>query len=74
MCQQAKPYFDALRNVGISFNNGSEAAEKVNEIWDDVEGWWQQPDVQKARKDWARQYASTSKNWRREWTKAILNF
>lgn len=48
-----------------------EAAEKVNQIWDDVEGWWKQPKVQKARKEWAWQYARTSKYWRWEWIKFL---
>ena len=53
------------------FNNGKEAAEKVNEICGDVEGWWRQSHIQKAREEWCWQYARTSKNWRWEWIKAI---
>ena len=71
MCSQAKPYYQSLRDVGILFNNGKEAAEKVNEIWDNVEEWWKQPKVQRARKNWAWQYARTSKHWRWEWIKFL---
>ena len=71
MCRQAEPYFEELRKVGILYNNGKEAAEKVNEIWGDVEGWWRQSHIQKAREEWCWQYARTSKNWRWEWIKTL---
>ena len=69
--KQAEPYFNALRDVGILFNSGDETAEKVNEIWDDIEYWWKQPAIQEATKNWAWEYARTSTNWRKEWIKAI---
>ena len=33
------------------------AAQKVNEIWDDVDGWWGQDDVQDARLKFIERYA-----------------
>lgn len=71
MCRQAVPYFEALENAGVLFQTGQDAAKKVNEIWDDVEGWWNQEQIQKARKDWCYQYARTNKFWWWEWTKEL---
>ena len=71
MCPQAEPYFDELRKVGILFNSGEEAAQKVNEIWDCVQYWWENSDIQKARKEWVWQYARTSKHWLWEWLKIL---
>lgn len=73
MCLQAEPFFNNMKKVGILWETGYQAAQKVNEIWDDLEEWWKQPELQKARKEWAWQYARTSKHWRRDWIKAIWN-
>jgi len=67
----AEPYFAELKRVGIIYDGAAEAAQRVNDIWDDVDGWWQQGAVQAARKEWAQQYARTSKHWRRDWIELI---
>ena len=67
----ASPYFDRLRSVGIFFDTPEEAAKKVNEIWDDVQGWWQQSEIQSAKNEFCYQFARTSKNWRKEWVKFL---
>ena len=71
MAKQAIPFFDTLENAGILFQKGQDAAKKINEIWDDVESWWSQELVQKARKNWCYQYARTSKFWWWEWIKEL---
>ncbi|MCF7822815.1 MAG: LIC12162 family protein [Candidatus Marinimicrobia bacterium] len=73
MCEQAEPYFEELRAAGILFENGQEAAIKVNEIWDDVTEWWNQSSIQTARHNWVSQYALKSRNWRWQWIKALWN-
>lgn len=67
MREEAKPYFQILLNKGILYYNPEDAANKVNEIWDDVQGWWQQQEVQEAKNEFCWQFARTSKNWRKEW-------
>jgi len=71
MCRQATPYFEALRKAGVFFETGKAAAEQVNKIWDDVQGWWMQPEIQEARKAWCCQYARTSKLWWWEWMRVL---
>lgn len=63
----AEPYFERLREAGILFNDPEAAAKKVNAIWDDVSAWWNQESVQTAKNEFCRQYAKTSRTWRREW-------
>ncbi len=70
-CRQATPYFEALEKAGILYHCGVEAANKVNEIWDNVQDWWNQKTIQDARKEWCYQYARTSKLWWWEWAKAL---
>lgn len=67
MREEANPYFQLLLDKGILYYNPEDAANKVNEIWDDVQGWWQKPEVQKAKDDFCWRFARTSKNWRKEW-------
>lgn len=71
MCRQAIPFFDELEQVGIIFETGEEAAKKVNEIWGNVQEWWNQPEIQSARKSWCYQYARTSKTWWLDWIKFL---
>ena len=73
LCHQALPYFDELKRVGIIHDTAQSAAQKVNEISDNIDNWWQKPSVQKARKQFAWRYARTSKQWEKEWIKAIWN-
>lgn len=70
---EAEPYFDKLCSAGILFYSPEAAARKVNEIWDDVQNWWCQPDIQKAKDEFCFQYARTSKYWRREWLDFLRN-
>ena len=67
MREEAQPYFQLLLDKGILYYNPEYAADKVSEIWDNVQGWWQQPEVQKAKNEFCHQFARTSKNWRKEW-------
>ena len=69
--ETATPYFDLLRKAGILFHDPCEAAEHVNAIWHDVQGWWRQPEVQKAKDEFCHQFARTSKNWRKEWVEFL---
>lgn len=71
MRPEADPYFELLREAGILYMDAESAAKKINEIWDDVPGWWQQPKVQKAKDEFCYQFARTSKNWCKEWVKVF---
>jgi len=56
----------------VIFYDAKKAAQKVNEVYDDIENWWQQEVVQKARKEWVYQYARADKNWKWDWIKTLL--
>jgi putative transferase (TIGR04331 family) len=74
MCSQALPFFKDLNAAGILFKNGDEAADHVNQIWNDVPGWWNQSKIQEARKKFCQKYARTSKLWWWDWAKALWKF
>jgi len=73
LSQQAEPLFEDLRRAGIIFENGEEAARKINDIYDNVEEWWAQDDIQEARRSWVEQYAYSKTNWRWDWIKFLWN-
>jgi len=58
--ESAKPYYQLLVDAGVVHLNPKSAAHKVNEIWNDVDGWWRQNKVQKARKQFCKKYAKFS--------------
>ena len=60
--ENAKPYYQLLVDAGIVHLTPESAAQKVNEVWDDVEGWWGQDKVQNTRKQFCDRYARVSQN------------
>jgi putative transferase (TIGR04331 family) len=58
----AKKYYKLLVAAGIIHYSSESAAKMVNNIWDDVAGWWNQQIVQDARKEFCERYAKISRN------------
>jgi len=52
----SKPYFDLLLDVGIFHTSPQSAAQKIIEIWDDIDSWWLSVTVQNARQKFCEQY------------------
>jgi putative transferase (TIGR04331 family) len=69
---EAIPYYEVLINAGIVHLTPESAANKVNEIWEDVENWWLSIEVQNARTVFCNKYARTSKKPIRELKKLLL--
>ena len=54
------------------FYDSEEAAEKVNLIWSDVEGWWQGKEVQCAIDEFVYSFARVDDDWKKSWKNALL--
>jgi len=67
------PHYQTLVDVGIVHLSAESIANKVNEIWLDVDGWWGQSDIQKVRKQFCKLYAKTSNNPVFELKKILLS-
>jgi len=52
----AIPYFDALREASILFDDPFACATHVNSIWDDVWTWWDSIEVESALQPFMRQF------------------
>ena len=58
--ESAKPYYQLLVDAGIIHLSVESATDKVSEIWDNVDAWWNQAHVQDARKKFCKRYAKTN--------------
>ena len=70
----SKPYFNLLRDANIFFDSPKTAALHVNEIWEDVQGWWNSKKVKEAVKIFSETYAYTGSAPLEELRSAILNW
>lgn len=71
--ESAQPYYQLLVDAGIVHFTPESVAHKVNEVWDDVDGWWSQSKVQEARKIFCARYARVSQNPVRELKQILLS-
>ena len=73
--KEADKYLDKLREVGIFFDNSAEAAQKVNQLYndfgDEIFVWWNQGNIQTLRKNWMNKYAQADKHWLWMWSKTL---
>ena len=69
----AKPYYHLLVDAGIVHLTAESTAQKVNEVWEDVDGWWQQASVQEARIQFCNRYSRVSPNPVRELKKILFS-
>lgn len=53
----AIPFFEKLEKVGIFHRTPDSAAKKINDIWDDVESWWNSEETQNVKNEFCFQYA-----------------
>lgn len=54
---EAKESYDLLKSVGIFHESPHSAAAKINEVWDDVDLWWQSDAVQTARVKFCHEFS-----------------
>lgn len=63
----AQPWIVALERVGVVHRSGYAAARFIASLNDNIEGWWNQPEVQEARTNFVERYANFSSNWKEQW-------
>ncbi|WP_168189253.1 LIC12162 family transferase [Candidatus Pelagibacter sp. FZCC0015] len=69
----AKPYYQLLVDAGIVHFSTKSVADKVNAIWDDVNNWWSQENVQNARKKFCMRYSNLSQKPAAELKQILLS-
>lgn len=73
MAKEMMPFLELFKKVGIYHESPESAAEKVNQIGQDVGKWWNSAEVQNARIEFIRFHALTSKNWPQVWAQFIAD-
>jgi putative transferase (TIGR04331 family) len=58
--ESAKPFYDLLLNAGIVHLSVKSVTEKINSIWEDIDGWWFGSEIQEARAIFCERYAKSS--------------
>ena len=58
----AKPFYNLLEKEGIIHYSVESAIFKINEIYENIDKWWESDNVQKARDSFCKKFARTSKN------------
>jgi putative transferase (TIGR04331 family) len=53
-------HYKLLVDVGIVHFSAESVSKKINEIWSDIDTWWNSDQVQLARKDFCNVYAKNS--------------
>jgi putative transferase (TIGR04331 family) len=71
--ETAKPYFDVLRNAGIFHDSPQSAAMKINEIWGNVENWWNSDEVKAARDIFCNRFVRIPNKPMRELKRALVS-
>ena len=56
----AKPYFEALKEVGIFHETPLSAAQHISSVWNKVDEWWTNEPVSKVVKEFCERYSNTS--------------
>lgn len=68
---EAQSGLDDLKRVGVFHDDPISAAAFVSEISDDPAAWWEQSDVQDARRTFCQRFARVSRTWRNDWTRLL---
>lgn len=76
--KQIQPFIPGMENIvtaleegGILFTDAVSAAQKINAVYDNAEGWWKSEKVQKARKIFVDAILPSSRDWEKEWLTAL---
>jgi len=67
LIESAKPYFDALEEMGIYYPNAEDAAQQINKIYDHLDLWWYDSKRQAVLNQFRYQFARRSDRDIDEW-------
>jgi len=65
--EAAQVHIDSLKDVGILHHSGHDAARFITALGNDIDGWWNRPEVQDAREKFVEHYANFSPDWKQQW-------
>ncbi|MFC1644078.1 LIC12162 family protein [Candidatus Omnitrophota bacterium] len=69
----AREYFEMLKNAGIVHPDPVSAIKKIEETYDNILQWWEREDVQNARSEFVKKYGYATKDWRKIWARELCS-
>ena len=69
--ENARPFFDDLRDVKILHNTPESAASHLNSIESHVSVWWNNETLQDVRHRFCEEFSYTEKFWQSKWGDAV---
>ena len=69
---EVKSFFSDLQKVGVMHYSPESAANKVNEVYDIVDEWWNDEETQRVRSNFCAFYARTSPDAINEWVNELV--
>ncbi len=69
--EEAKPYWDKLKEADILFDDPILASKKIGEIYDNVDAWWGDKKRQDAVRSFLSHFGRASADWADEWSAEI---
>jgi len=72
--EEANPFMDELKRVGIVFESPVGAAHAVNEIYDDVDIWWNAPERVEAVRKFCDRFAYVAPDPVAEWREEFKRY
>ena len=65
--EKFQDYVDKFVKMKIMFYSPKDAASHLNDVYENIELWWEDESIQKLRSQFVQEYALTSENWMDEW-------
>jgi putative transferase (TIGR04331 family) len=70
LLEEVRPILERLREVGVVHADSASAAVHIDQVYDDVEAWWGQAPVRRARADFIRRFAVPG-DWLSSWSERL---
>ena len=71
--KEADLYMNYLCEAGIYHTSAESASDHLNNIINDIDGWWNKSLVQKTRKMFIKKYAFSDKKWIKYWRNELIS-
>ena len=73
LTQEGESYFEIFHSLGIMHYSPESLSKKLNEVYDDVLGWWDQNDIRTACADFSNYFALRNSNYVKDWQNLFIN-
>ena len=64
---------EELKEHGVIQNSAENAVKKLNEIYDSIEFWWNDSNLQKSLEKFNKNYALKDSNFFKQWSNFVSN-